>query len=578
MKLNFLNTFYFYFSFFLKRSGIKIFIVLIFTFLSAVFEGFGVLLFLPILQTINSESQIPTFSVDNSSVKIIDFLQRLFDFLNINFDTANVLIFMCISFLLKGFFFFLTHRYSSRLTANLIPKLKMEFFDKIQCLDYTYFIGKDSGTFANIINEQINKSVITFVNFIYTSTHFLTSVLYIIMAFYVSPTFGLAAVFIGLIVMFVFRGISNLVRNLSIDNSNVNANLTQIIIEIVTGYKYLKGTNSFKRINNKVTELVSELESYKFRTGVAEAVTMSVREPFLAMMLAIILFLQIDFFEVDVSVTLIAMILFYRGMNSVFNSQRSWQNTLEFSGSVDFLEFYSQEFRYDNNMVKKVCKLPNDWNKLVFKDVSFDYNKSNSDIVLKKLNLAFIRDKFTVILGKSGSGKTTLLDLIIGLIQPDSGKIYFANKNDRELRDLSPIENIGFVSQDPVVFTDTIENNITLWNAQNLPKDLLKSRIEKVLQMTELSEFISGLSMGLQTPMGDRGVKISGGQRQRICLARELFKNPEVLILDEATSALDQQTEKQILSTLKKLKGNMTIIFVTHRQTIAELADKTVEL
>lgn len=578
MKLNFLNTFYFYFSFFLKRSGIKIFIVLIFTFLSAVFEGFGVLLFLPILQTINSESQIPTFSVDNSSVKIIDFLQRLFDFLNINFDTANVLIFMCISFLLKGFFFFLTHRYSSRLTANLIPKLKMEFFDKIQRLDYTYFIGKDSGTFANIINEQINKSVITFVNFIYTSTHFLTSVLYIIMAFYVSPTFGLAAVFIGLIVMFVFRGISNLVRNLSIDNSNVNANLTQIIIEIVTGYKYLKGTNSFKRINNKVTELVSELESYKFRTGVAEAVTMSVREPFLAMMLAIILFLQIDFFEVDVSVTLIAMILFYRGMNSVFNSQRSWQNTLEFSGSVDFLEFYSQEFRYDNNMVKKVCKLPNDWNKLVFKDVSFDYNKSNSDIVLKKLNLAFIRDKFTVILGKSGSGKTTLLDLIIGLIQPDSGKIYFANKNDRELRDLSPIENIGFVSQDPVVFTDTIENNITLWNAQNLPKDLLKSRIEKVLQMTELSEFISGLSMGLQTPMGDRGVKISGGQRQRICLARELFKNPEVLILDEATSALDQQTEKQILSTLKKLKGNMTIIFVTHRQTIAELADKTVEL
>ena len=580
---SFVAAFKFYFSFYKKRIGKKLFFVSLLTFMAGIFESFGVLLILPILQTINTDLSIGTIEVSNTSQYIIIAISTFFSFLNLKFSVLNILVFMCIAFFAKGYFVFLTHRFSALLTARLIPSLKLEFIKKIQKLNYLYFIQHDSGIFTNLVNEQVNKSIIAFTHLINTITHFLTAIMYIGVGLIVSPTFGVVSAIIGASIIYGFKRISILVRRLSIDNSTSNTKLTQLIIELVFSYKYLKATRSFGVINHKINSLVRELEKHRFRTGFAEAVTMSVREPFLTIMLAVVLIIQMQYFRIDVSVTLVAMVLFYRGMNSVFNAQRSWQNTLEFSGSIDFLDYYLKEFRYEKVYKDKLESRNGgsvkNWEKLVLEDVSFTYGETGSNMVLRNLNLSFGKNKLTVILGASGSGKTTLLDLIIGLVRPSSGEIFLASKTgERSFASDMTDFKFGFVSQDAAIFTDTIENNITLWNHENLPEADLKDRLKSVVELAELSDFINSLPDGLQTPLGDRGITVSGGQRQRIYLARELFKKPEFLILDEATSALDQHTEEQILNSLQKLKSQITVIFVTHRKSIGLLADDVIKI
>jgi len=578
MVTSFYSIFRIYFRFFFQRTGPQFFIVLALTSAAAFFDSFGVLLFLPILEINNNEPSDFLSSSQENEIGIMDHFNSFFKFIGVEFETLNILLFMCVAFIIKGLFTFLSHRYSAILRSILILTLKTDLINKIQNLDYVYFVGKDSGTFANLVNEQVSKTIITFTHFVNTTTHFITAIFYIGSAFFVSPTFGIAASILGGGVIFVFRRISNLVRSMSLANSDVTSELTQLTIEMVSNFKYLKSTRSFDKVNEKIKILVIKLKSYHFKTGVAEAFTMSIREPFLAVVLALILFVQINVLGVDLSITLVAMLLFYRGMNSIFNAQRSWLNTLEFSGSIDFLNRNLSDFKYDHTNSGAIQSTNADWSKIVFENVSFDYHRKNSKSVLSELSLFIPRNKFSVILGKSGSGKTTLVDLIIGLVKPTEGSIFIEDCNGNRLFDFSKLNSVGYVSQDTVAFTDTIENNITLWNTQKIGSNLLHDRLKHATEMAGLEEFVSKLPDGLQTQMGDRGMQLSGGQKQRVFLARELFKQPEILILDESTSALDITTEQEVLEKLNDLKGKMTIIFVTHREKIVELADHIIDL
>lgn len=160
--------------------------------------------------------------------------------------------------------------------------------------------------------------------------------------------------------------------------------------------------------------------------------------------------------------------------------------------------------------------------------------------------------------------------LISGLIKPTSGTYTVDGVNINDLNLDQFRTKIGFISQDPVVFNDTIFNNITFWD--NPSKENLK-RFNEVIQLTYLSDFVNSLAEKENTYLGDHGILISGGQKQRISIARELYKNVELLILDEATSSLDSETEQIIQHNIEKLHGNVTMIIIAHRLSTIRNAD-----
>jgi subfamily B ATP-binding cassette protein MsbA len=174
------------------------------------------------------------------------------------------------------------------------------------------------------------------------------------------------------------------------------------------------------------------------------------------------------------------------------------------------------------------------------------------------------------LVGESGAGKTTLANMIAGLIRPDTGELFIDGIPMQQYNLNTYRDKVGYISQEPVVFNDSIFNNITFW-AEPTPENM--KRFNEVLRMASLGAYVDSLPEKELTRLGDSGILISGGQRQRISIARELYKDTEVLIFDEATSALDSETEKIIQENIEQLRGTYTIILIAHRLSTIKEAD-----
>ena len=197
------------------------------------------------------------------------------------------------------------------------------------------------------------------------------------------------------------------------------------------------------------------------------------------------------------------------------------------------------------------------------------YYPGTSEEVLSDVSFSIPKGSFVGVLGPSGAGKTTFVDILLGLFVPTRGRITVDGIDIRhELRAWQA--NIAYVPQSIYLTDATIRENVALGES---PDEIDEARVHRALAMAELDAFVNAQEQGLDTMVGERGVKLSGGQRQRIGIARALYQQPEVLILDEATSALDTETEKSITDTILKFKGKITIVAIAHRVSTLEACD-----
>lgn len=211
--------------------------------------------------------------------------------------------------------------------------------------------------------------------------------------------------------------------------------------------------------------------------------------------------------------------------------------------------------------------------KLEIRNLYWKY-KENTECILKNVCIEMKKGDVVGVIGASGSGKTTLVDIILGLFKPTSGYIKI---NDRILEEISNqwARLIGYVPQDIYMLDDTIKRNV----AFGLSADKIdENRVWEVLEKAQLREYVAGLKYGLETVIGERGVKMSGGQCQRIAIARALYNNPEVIVLDEATSSLDTGTEDAIMDAVERLQGKVSMIIIAHKYRTIQCCDRIYEV
>lgn len=231
---------------------------------------------------------------------------------------------------------------------------------------------------------------------------------------------------------------------------------------------------------------------------------------------------------------------------------------------VEVKEKKYNDLNFESHKEKKMEFL----HEISVENLSFRYPHGNMNI-LNNISFKITKGTFVGIVGPSGVGKTTFIDILLGLLEPTEGIVKVDNINIfLNIRRWQ--EKIAYVPQTIFLLDGSIKENIAMGISEDAIDDM---KIVKVLKMAELYEFILSLPEGVETKVGERGVKLSGGQRQRIGIARALYRNPEVLILDEATSALDNETEKNITKTVLKLKGEITIIAIAHRISSLENCD-----
>lgn len=199
---------------------------------------------------------------------------------------------------------------------------------------------------------------------------------------------------------------------------------------------------------------------------------------------------------------------------------------------------------------------------ITLQHVCFAYPETEKDVI-HDVSLKIPKNKSIAFIGSSGSGKTTLVDLILGVLTPDSGEI-LSDRTNVQQNLPAWHDKLGYIPQTIYLLDDSIKNNIAFGMPE---KDIDEDKIWEALREAQLETFVKTLPQGVNTQIGEKGVKLSGGQRQRIGIARTLFHNPEILVMDEATSALDNETEQGVMEAVSDLTGTKTMIIVAHRLT-----------
>jgi ABC-type multidrug transport system fused ATPase/permease subunit len=193
---------------------------------------------------------------------------------------------------------------------------------------------------------------------------------------------------------------------------------------------------------------------------------------------------------------------------------------------------------------------------------------------LNNLTLEIPSGQSVAIVGASGAGKTTLVDVLLGVLEPQNGKVSISGKSPSEAIKSWP-GAISYVPQDVLIINGSIKENVSMGF---LPESVSDSEVWNALTIAQLEKVVQNLEFGLETQVGDRGTKLSGGQRQRLGIARAMFTNPKLLVLDEATSSLDGQTESDLADALHNLKGKVTVVMIAHRLSSVRKVDAVVYL
>ncbi len=223
---------------------------------------------------------------------------------------------------------------------------------------------------------------------------------------------------------------------------------------------------------------------------------------------------------------------------------------------------------------ERLCDIEMDFsNKIEVKSVSFKYSGSNR-IILNNVSFTIKRGESIGIIGESGAGKSTLADILLGLLAPSSGEVLVDNINISYLYK-GRWKGIGYVPQTIFLTDSTIAENVAYGV---LNGDIDRNKVESALDRANVFDFIKSLPLGIDTVVGDRGVRLSGGQRQRIGIARALYTTPDIIILDEATSALDNETEKAVMDAIEKLQGTITMVIIAHRLSTIRKCDRVLEI
>ena len=555
-----------YVKIFQHYLGAKMYFIFVFSTLASLLEGFGIMMLLPLLESIGSIERS-----GGASGAFSEFLYNIIDFFGLPYSAASVLFLITVIFIFKGILSFIAFTINAYLIGVLLKNIKVDLFELYTNMSYSYYASKNTGDFINLIAEQPNRAIESFKQLILFGSHLINTIVLITLAFSISFSFGLLALVAGLLLLILFLRMNAFVQGLSRINAKENSILNQWLVQVLHGFKYLVSTNQIKKLKRNIFSSINILTSNQVKSGIAGGFTQAIREPLAVVLIIVIIYFQLIVFKQRLEPILVSIALFYRALNSTLAVQSAFQGTFQLIGSMELIN-EEYENQYLNHVAKGETKISDFKKAIIFKNVSFKYPKSENDC-LKNLNLKISANTTVGIVGESGSGKTTLVDLIALLHPIKKGTITIDGLSSNKIEKESWRNQIGYISQDSVIFDDTIANNITMWSNTG---EVNQEEIKAVAEQANILNFIESLPNGFQTRVGDRGIQLSGGQKQRIFIARELFRKTAVLILDEATSSLDSKAEKNIQKSIENIQGKLTLVIIAHRISTLKNVDTIV--
>ncbi|RAR47241.1 ABC transporter ATP-binding protein [Flavobacterium lacus] len=552
------------FLYFYIQLRYRMFIMILLGILVGIMDGFGLAMFMPLLEMVNQTEQSAGSSLGNLS-----FLVEGIKNVGLELTLITVLVIMIFFFTVKGIVKYFSNTYNALLRRLFIDNLRNKILNDFNEIRYKYFVTSDVGRIQNTMSVEVERASGAFYNYANAIQQGLMVLVYVGFAFYVDTRFALLVSIGGGVTNILYKSIYKKTKGASVAFTNDSHLYQGQIIQYVANFKYLKATALLDLYSNRLRASIHAIENSRFKIGKLSALLESSREPILISVVAVVIIIQTQILGASLGPILISLLFFYRALSSLLNLQNSYNRFLEQYGSLENLIDFQQEIKVEKEL-KGNQTVDGLKSTIVLQDISLYYN---SVTVLDRINLKISKNETVAFVGESGSGKTTLVNVLAGLMPVDSGLMHIDGVNRNEIDLATYQRKLGYITQDPVIFSDTIFNNVTLWDEPNINS---LGRYDEAISKASIKNYIDEQPDQSKTILGNDGINLSGGQKQRISIARELYKNIDVLIMDEATSALDTETEKEIQESIDALKGKYTILLVAHRLSTIRNADRIV--
>jgi subfamily B ATP-binding cassette protein MsbA len=557
------------FVFFYRHLGNRMFAYVLINILVSLLAGFGLAMFIPLLEIANNDTVVTTSTKLGNLGFIIEFFQNF----GIAITLESILLIISVFFVLKALAIWLMGYMNVMYRQYFMRKVRLETITALAEYKYENFVKRDAGKIQNTMSGEISKVVGAYSNYTGMMNQFVTIVIYIGLAIFMNPKFATLLLVGILLTNLIYRKPYRITKELSEKVTKVGHEYQRYLIQMVSFFKYLNSSGRLSEYSLFLKNKVHEVEGYNKRMGKIGSLLASIREPMLIIVVCSVIYIEVRLLDGNLGVILLSILFFYRALNAIINIQSTYNSYLGQSGALsNFTEFYNSLKR--GRFIDGERNFVSFEKEMVCENISYRYSKEDKWI-LQDVSLTISKNETIAIVGHSGSGKTTLVTVLCGLLRPEKG-LYKIDGVEVSQFKIDTFKNrIGIISQDPVVFNDTVFNNVSFFE-EPTPENI--KRCEEALHQASILSFIQEQPLGVHSRLGNNGINLSGGQKQRLGIARELYKKVDILFFDEATSSLDSETERAIQNNIETLKGRYTIVLIAHRLSTIKHAHRIVLL
>ncbi len=457
----------------------------------------------------------------------------------------------------------------SKVAHIVIAKLQTEMFEKLMYFNLKFFNDSKSG---NIISRLINDTYFLRMAIVKSVTGVIKDFLVIIFLlgnmFYQSWELTIFAFFAFPLALWPIKKIGKSIRKITHNIQSEIAVFSNALSESIKGIRQVKAYNREEFEKSKSFKTINQIKNYFIKSAFISNRLSPLMEFIGSLAIALSIYIGGVFVLNETMTTgqfmsfLVSLLLAYQPVKALGNLNISIQEGLAGADRIfQLMDSEINQLESDNNKNNLIVSK----GKIQIENLNFSYEDK---YILNDLNILIPEGKKVAIVGLSGSGKSTIISLLLRFFNTYKGKIYIDDQDISQYTLKSLRENIALVTQDTMLFNETIENNIRYGNL-----DASEDEIKKAAYEAGVSDFSNDFPNKLKTIVGESGIKLSGGQRQRIAIARAIIKNAPILLLDEATSSLDNVTEQKIQNSINKLMKNRTSLIIAHRLSTIEDAD-----
>jgi len=550
---------------FIRRYPVQSMLTLLAMLFAGIAEGFGLSMLLPMLGIAMDLPGIASGASPHSKSALEGAISGFLEILGLTPTVSLLLYIFTFSVILKAALVLLANKRVGYMVARLTTDLRLDLIRALFATRWEYYVRQPIGRFTNAVATEAKRSADAYLQGILFLTFLMHAVVYGVLALMLDWQATLITLIAGAVILSALRRLVTKAKKAGKRQTKLLKFLMSLLTDTLQSIKPLKAMAredmAYTMLQSKTQSLNRALQKQVFSKEALQAL----QEPLITLFFAFGIYVALVRWHLPLARVILMAFMLTKILKTLQKAQKEYQSLMIAESAYWSLWSKIEEAREAQESTAGTLP-PSFSSSIRLEGIAFSYGEH---FVLDNASLSFPKGSFSVITGASGAGKTTIVDLMTGLLTPQDGAVWIDDCPLTQIDLRAWRKMIGYVPQETLLLHDSVLVNVTLG-----APELSEQDAERALREAGAWDFVTRMSAGIHSVVGERGMRLSGGQRQRITIARALVHRPQLLILDEATSALDPVSEAEICATLGGLKGKLTIVAITHQKALSDAADR----